>query len=218
LGVLFYFGIFWPNTPSITQYPVRGIDVSHHQGDINWFKVSQQNYKFAYIKATEGDDFVDKSFTVNWQQAKDNGLIVGAYHFYSLRFTAISQAKNFIQTVPKELSLPPVVDLEFGGNSQVRPTIDEFQNELNIFLSTIAKHYNQKPLIYTTYEFYKHYLGSKYNDYQLWIRDIFFYPKSLNWTFWQYKNRGRVSGIKGYVDLNVFNGSLDSFSRLLVKP
>src|SRR5690349_25115520 len=70
--------------PSERRYPYQGIDVSHHQGHIKWAKLPSQGVDFAYIKATEGSDHVDKRFLINWRAADRAGIDRGAYHFFGL--------------------------------------------------------------------------------------------------------------------------------------
>src|SRR3990172_4519727 len=94
-------------------YPVVGIDVSNHQGVIDWPKVRASGIAFAYIKATEGGDFRDKSFERNWQDSAKAGMPRGAYHFFTACKSGAEQAGNFIAAVPRESgSLPPVIDVE----------------------------------------------------------------------------------------------------------
>src|SRR5690349_2704594 len=69
--------------PDRTLYPVRGIDVSHHQNEIDWRKVAHDDVSFAFIKATEGGDHRDTRFATNWKEAQAAGLKVGAYHFFT---------------------------------------------------------------------------------------------------------------------------------------
>lgn len=211
--------------PSLDNYPVRGVDVSAHQGQIQWEVLSRQDITFAFIKATEGSSWVDKHFAYNFQQALDEGLYVGAYHFFSFDSSGERQAAHFITNVPlikMGKILPPVVDLEFYGNKASNPPQAElFHNELKTYLSIIESHYGVKPIIYTTPSFYDKYLRGHYVEYPLWIRSVFFAPHSFfarcfnvyfskdKWLFWQYNPKGILKGYTGgekYIDLNVFNG------------
>src|SRR5437867_1330928 len=70
--------------PSPRLSGLRGIDVSHYQGAINWDDVASGGISFAYIKATEGTNFVDPLFAQNWAGAEAAGLRRGAYHFFTL--------------------------------------------------------------------------------------------------------------------------------------
>src|SRR3982750_4387037 len=81
LGVGAYFaGIWVPNFPSEAEYPIRGIDVSRHQGTINWSAIPGGKVRFAYIKASEGGDYRDPRFAENWGASATAGLHRGAYH------------------------------------------------------------------------------------------------------------------------------------------
>ncbi len=215
-AALFYYGWLRFNYVSFDEFPVQGLDVSHHQGKIDWEKVKNTGFKFVFIKATEGGSFVDPRFRYNRENAGKNGLIVGAYHYFTFRKTGAEQAKNFIATVPYDnTSLPPVVDLEFMGNSGNRLTRQALHRELSDFIGIVEKKYRKRPVLYSTYEFYDYYLAGAFKDHPLWIRDIFKRPGLIdkrNWTFWQYANRARVDGIPNYVDLNVFNGNEEKFT------
>lgn len=207
LSVLLWTGRIWFVYPDRHLYPVRGIDVSHHQGAINWSRVSKDDVAFAYIKATEADDFKDEAFTRNWEGAQKNNVKRGAYHFYSPSYSGAVQAENFIATVPTTSEqLPPVIDLEDFGNN---PSQEQFNTDLHDYIAIVSKQYGTQPILYTTYTFYERYLRTEFSGYPLWIRDIYANPnsKKINaWTLWQYNPRGHVHGITGFVDLNVFNG------------
>jgi lysozyme len=217
ISALLYFGIIWFNNPSLKEYPVQGLDVSHHQGKIDWSEVKKSRFKFVLIKATEGTDFKDHLFKINLDSAVANGFLAGAYHYYTLAGDSEKQAKNFIETVPVSIGLPPVVDLEYGGNSSRRPAKEDFTREVKVFLELLERHYGVKPVLYVTYEFYDQYIWGELKGYPVWIRDVFKKPgiKGVNWHFWQYNCRGRVKGIKTYVDLNVFNGDMVELKKIL---
>jgi lysozyme len=215
---LFFFGIIWFNNPSRNDYPVQGIDVSNHQGVIDWKLVQENNIDFAYLKATEGGEFVDKSFAFNWSGARKHDIATGAYHFFTLCKSGEEQAKNFISIVPvSEQSLPPAIDLEYTGNCKNNPKTFNFENEFKKYFNTIKNHYHRYPVVYTTYEFSEKYNLSQYSK-RLWIRNIFKTPSSnVRWKFWQYSNRRHINGISGYVDGNVFNGSRQEFQSYFKK-
>jgi lysozyme len=218
-GYLYYTGRLWFNDPGLKEYPVRGIDVSEHQGEIDWERVRKAGYDFAFVKATEGINHVDSRFGANWESAGVNGLVRGAYHFFSFNRPGLEQARNFIETVPVEAgSLPPAVDIELGGNSVDVPTREDFRRELDDFLREIEKNYGRKPILYVNDESYERFIKGAYEDYPLWIADVFMSPGVSDgrpWLFWQYNPRGHVDGIGGYVDLNVFNGSEEKFAQIL---
>lgn len=201
------------NYPSREQYPFAGVDVSHHRGDIDWAAARSDGVAFAYIKATEGGDFVDPRFHENWEKARAAGLVVGAYHFFTFCRDGASQARHFLATVPRAVdSLPPAVDLEFTGNCSRAPVWSDLSRELHAFLELVRAAYGREPVLYMTREFFDAYLRDAPDQFRsspLWVRDVFRSPRWLagrSWTVWQYANRGRVRGIAGPVDLNVFQG------------
>ncbi|MBD3730315.1 MAG: glycoside hydrolase family 25 protein [Sphingomonadales bacterium] len=192
--------------PSDADYPLQGIDVSHHQGQIAWAKLPAQGVDFAWIKATEGGDHVDSAFAANWQGARDAGIRHGAYHFFTLCRPGAEQAANFIATVPVEAdALPPVVDLEYLGNCGTRPGQAGFDAELTAFLAAVEAHYGQRAVLYLTEEFDRTYHVSARFDRPLWLRSLLREPDfgGRFWTVWQASNFRRLDGIEGRVDWNV---------------
>lgn len=214
----FYQGWLRFNYPSYQAFPIQGIDVSHHQQPIDWSRLKQQKIHFAFIKATEGENFKDSAFDSNWRNARTQGIITGAYHFFTFCKSGIAQAQNFIATVPvSPHALPPVLDLEYGGNCapQEHQKIIAEVRAMTAMLETV---YQQKVILYATREFYDDHLQNEFSDNPLWIRDIWHQPRlegSRQWAFWQFANRGRLDGIDTVVDLNVFQGSDEQFIALL---
>lgn len=219
LYALFVNGCIRFNYPPQETYPVRGIDVSNHQGVIDWEKIDTSDVQFAFIKATEGGDFKDKSFEQNWKNAKNNHIKVSAYHFFTFCRSGSEQALNFIESVPNDIDmLPPAIDLEYSGNCKLTKTKEELLADIDDFIEIIEAEYNRKVIIYVTENFYNDYLIGLYLNNPIWVRDI--YTKAhvedkREWTFWQYANNGLVDGIHTLVDLNVFNGSATDFNRFL---
>lgn len=202
-GGYIYFMSFSPDRDA---YPVRGIDVSNHQGVIDWKRVAADDISFAVIKATEGGDWVDKSFARNVAGAKEAGLAVGAYHFFTFCRPGVEQARNFIATVPRDpLLLAPVVDIEFHGNCPERPTPEQFSAELAAFLDPVEAHFSKRAVVYLIGEAQDRY-GSVVPDRFRWVRSLSVHPGHEDWVYWQYHNMGRVDGIEGDVDLNVLQG------------
>lgn len=220
IGILIaaeYYGFIWHNDIFAHTYRVRGLDVSHYQGEIHWAKVAEdESYQFVFIKATEGDDFIDNQFTTNWAGARQHGVLTGAYHFFSMRSGGYAQAEHFMTVVPNEAySLPPAIDLEISNSYDTQVV----QTELNHLVTALEQHYHKKPIFYATYETYNRYLAGQFPEHTIWIRNIVRQPKLIDerkWTFWQYTNRGRVSGIDGRVDINVFNGTQAEFDQQYV--
>ena len=117
--------------------------------------------------------------------------------------------------------LPPVVDVEFySDKEQNPPNSKDVDKELNAFLQEIEKYYKKKPIIYATGKSYDMFISGKYNDYNIWIRNILSYPSlsdNKQWTFWQYTDRAVLDGYSGdekFIDMNVFNGSKEDFNSL----
>lgn len=216
-------GVIILNAPSAERYPVKGVDVSSYQGEINWQELSSQNISFAFIKATEGSSFVDKRFAYNFEEAQKTDLYVGAYHFFSFDSAGDTQANNFINTVkPFEGMLPPVVDFEFYGDKEKNPhKKEDVAAKLDVMLEMLTEHYGQRPIIYATEKSYDLYLSGGYEEYDIWIRNVIKAPKlsdNRDWTFWQYTNRERLKGYNGdekYIDMNVFNGNTEDFLEYL---
>ncbi len=217
---LVFHGVILLNNPSRTRYPVRGVDVSSYQGEIDWQVLSGQGISFAFIKATEGSSHVDPCFAENYRQAAETSLRIGAYHFFSFDSPGKTQADNFIaQVKPVDNMLPPVVDVEFYGNKELDPPEPEaVRAQLDVFLQELEAYYGMKPILYSTEKAYDLYLAGEYADYDIWFRDVIGFPQlsdGRQWTFWQYSNRGRLEGYAGeesYIDLNVFFGTLEEFA------
>ena len=221
LFLLFYSGTIWFNNPSTDAYPVRGVDVSSHQGEIDWPVLADQDIQFAYIKATEGSSFVDKKFHFNWDNARQTALKVGAYHFFSYDSSGSTQADNFINTVPKTSDmLPPVIDIEFYGDKEKNPPKTEnVQKELSVMLDKLETHYGVKPVIYATGKSYSLYISGDYDEYDIWIRNVYTKPSlqdDRSWIIWQYSHKEKLQGYNGtekFIDMNVFNGTQEEFLR-----
>lgn len=204
--------------PDASRYPVRGVDVSHHQGKIDWSKVAGDNVAFAYMKATEGGDWKDRKFLENWKAAREAGIATGAYHFFTLCRPGKHQAENLLATLPKDdTMLPPAVDLEYVGNCKERPTAEALKLEVNDFFGMVEKALGRKAIIYAPEDFLADY-GVALPDRPLWRRSIFRPPHKDDWLLWQYTFTGFVEGIEGGVDLNVLNGEEDALSDLLDSP
>jgi lysozyme len=197
------------------RYDVIGVDVSRHQGLIDWRTLAGSGIGFAYIKATEGATFRDANFATNWSEAALAGVPRGAYHFFIQCRPGADQAQNFIATVPRDpQALPHVIDAEHMGPCRTGPVVADVVQEIEIFLALIEAHYGRRPLIYTTFEFHNVYLKGRLAGERFWLRSLVIPPRfgGRSWTIWQYHNRGRRPGITGEVDLNAFNGSRPDFA------
>lgn len=192
--------------PDRALYKLRGIDVSHHQGHINWRHVVEDDVAFAFIKATEGGDHTDREYAANILAAEKVGIRAGPYHFFTFCRSGREQAQHFLKTIENyPRSLLPTLDLEFGGNCAAQPSLESMEKEINAFLDVVETHINRPMQLYVTSEFLAAY-GSALPSRPLWVRSIALEPSTAQWSFWQYHNAGRVDGITGPVDLNVFCG------------
>ena len=202
---------------------VHGIDISHHQGEIDWEKLAKAEHTgsgihFVFMKATEGSDWVDSAFQQNFAKARENGFIRGAYHFFSNTSPAEKQADFFCDHV--ELladDLPPVLDVETRGDYGE----DSLRLEVKTWLKRVEKHYGVKPIIYASRKFKERFLNDDSLDaYPFWIAH--YYVDSLTyqgeWAFWQHTDMGRLPGIHGRVDMNVFNGDLEALRQFTIRP
>ena len=192
--------------PSDTAYPRQGIDVSHHQGAIDWAKLPAQGVDFAYIKASEGGDHRDSRFVENWRGAAAAGVRRGAYHFFTLCRPGADQAANFIAAVPVDPdALAPAVDLEYMGNCARLLTVEDFHAELAVYIQEVEAHYRGPVLLYLTAEFDEAYRVSARVDRPLWLRSLVFAPSfgARPWAYWQVSNFRRLDGVSGRVDWNV---------------
>jgi lysozyme len=213
------FGIRIPN-----GYQVHGIDVSRYQRKVTWERVTKMQVgkiriTFAFIKATEGTSLKDPEFENNWKNAKEAGVIRGAYHYFLPNISPKDQAAKFVQTVRlRSGDLPPVVDVE-ETRGMTKAQIQKYTKE---FLDLLEKHYNVKPILYTNRDFYKRYFvgHEDFKGYRFWIAHFhvtnFSMPGDENWHFWQHSDRGNINGITERVDFNVFNGSSDALRKLCV--
>jgi lysozyme len=208
LALLAFVGWRWALgwAPSRETYPVQGVDVSHHQGAINWPAAAADDVNFAYIKASEGSDLRDPRFAENWDAAAAAGIKRGAYHFFTLCKPGAEQATNFIALVPREAdALPPAIDLEFGGNCSARPEAAVLLKEVETFITMVEAHSEKPVMLYVTREFDEAYAISKAIDRPLWLRRMVLEPDygAHPWVMWQAHARRRVAGIDGPVDWNV---------------
>lgn len=215
LSILLIKRKIWFVYPNKTIYAVEGLDVSHHQGKIDW-DIVDEKYRFVFIKASEGDTFTDSRFYENIREAKRTGRITGAYHFFHFNYDGTEQADNFINTVGKEIDLPPVIDFEFSGNPRDFDK-EEIITELRDCVSRLESYYKTRVIIYTTSEAYKKIIKGNFDN-PLWYRSILFSvnKKMKNLTFWQYHNSAIIKGLKIKVDLNVFKGTLNDLNTIIM--
>lgn len=203
-------------------YEIHGIDISHYQGDIDWDDLRNAMIegcplRFIVIKATEGSSRVDEKFNDNFYMAREYGYIRGAYHFWSNKSTAREQAYFFLNKVRLEDGdLPPVLDVEHKPKDR---SAEDFQRDILTWLHIVEDKYHVKPIIYTYYKFKEKYLNAPvFDDYPYWIAHYYVDKVEYKgeWKFWQHTDVGRLPGIKGYVDFNIYNGSYYDLRKLTI--
>ncbi|MGH2660380.1 MAG: GH25 family lysozyme, partial [Actinomycetota bacterium] len=162
---------------------------------------------FAYVKATEGGDFIDERFDRNWRGASEAGLDRGAYHFFTLCTPGADQARHFLDTAPPDGdALPPAVDLELAGNCGARPSAAEVNGLLDDFLQLVEGAWGREVVLYVGDDFERVYPVRQQLDRPLWIRRFILRPDSDGWFIWQLHGYAKVDGIAGGVDLDVMRG------------
>ncbi len=202
-------------------YDVHGLDISHYQDRVDWERlrnatIHDQPIRFIFIKATEGVSIIDENFNENFYQARQNDILRSAYHFFSPDVDAKKQAQFFLKQVHLEAGdLPPVLDVEKAGKLSVA----QLQHAVRQWLAIVENHYGVKPILYTGYSFKQQYLSAPdFDEYPYWIAH--YYVRELaykgSWRFWQYTDVGHVDGISGYVDCNIFNGTLKELHALTI--
>ena len=203
-------------------YEIHGIDISHYQGDIDWnklkmAKIGNSPVKFILIKSTEGSNQLDENFNDNFYQAREYGFIRGAYHFWSNKSTPRQQAYYFLKQVHLEDGdLPPVLDVEHKPKDKSN---EEFQRDVLTWLHIVEDKYHVKPILYTYYKFKEAYLNTPvFDDYPYWIAHYYVEKVAYKgpWKFWQHTDVGKLPGIKGYVDFNIYNGSYYDLRKLTI--
>ena len=221
------FGFRWRALYGEVSYPegyeIHGIDISHHQGTIDWATlkdeavIDERPIRFIMIKATEGANKIDENFKDNFYNAREYGFTRGAYHFYGTRSTAKAQAQFFISQVKLEKGdLPPVLDVEHKPSNQ---TDEEFKESVLEWLRIVENHYGVPPIVYTYYKFKLRYLNDPaFDAYPYWIAHYYVDKVEYEgaWKFWQHTDAGRLPGIKGDVDFNIYNGSFYDLRQMTI--
>jgi len=197
------------------DFAIQGIDVSRYQLAIDWEQVAQQDIHFAFVKATEGSTHLDTLFQENWSAIRNAGLRRGAYHFFRPTTDPLAQAQHFIDQVELlDGDLPPVLDIEVLDDSHPALLIVS----LKIWLDTIYEYYGVRPILYTNLKFYNKHLAGHFDEYPLWVARYSEEEPVLacgrEWQFWQYGSRGKIAGINGYVDFNVFAGDWQELDQI----
>ncbi|MFZ0596407.1 MAG: glycoside hydrolase family 25 protein, partial [Flavobacterium sp.] len=200
---------------------VIGIDVSEFQGKVEWDEVEilEEKYpvQFVFVRATAGNDRVDRQFKKNWEGAKEHKIIRGAYHYYRPNENSIEQANLFIKTVKLQKGdLPPVLDIEKLPKNQ---SLDSLKKGLKRWLTKVEAHYQVRPIIYSGERYYADFLKEEFGEYLFWIANYNFYRERIedDWLFWQFTEKASLPGIKNRVDVNIYNGDIEQLQFITVE-
>lgn len=190
--------------PPLGQDEVYGIDVSNHQGPIDWDRVANDGIDFAYIKATEGGDWLDAQFRTNWSAAADAGVLRGPYHFFTLCRPAQEQARWFLSVAPPvPSSLPPAVDLELAGNCSDRPDPAVVNEEVQEFLRIVESAWDRRAILYVGGDYQSVYPLPPRLQRPRWELGFLRRPDVDDLIIWQVHGLAHIEGISGDVDLNL---------------
>nr|MBP7472757.1 glycosyl hydrolase [Prevotella sp.] len=200
----------WPQK-DLTSGPFSddydGIDISHHQGKIRWYKLTNTDkIKFIYVKATEGTSVVDPWYNNYVDSVKASAIPVGAYLFMSKRSPALQFANFSAHYSKSNQDILPVIDVEDDGTSGWDS--ERIRKNLKILASLMEGCYGEKPIIYCSEKYYNDNLSPDFDDYILWIAKYSSVRPVLKgdacYTIWQFSRHGRVKGIYNRTDLNRF--------------
>lgn len=196
------------------KYPIRGIDVSAHNGMMNLDAAAADGIEFIFIKASEGNTFRDENFRINYEKASHAGMKIGAYHFFRFDCDGVSQGMNLIKAIGnRTLDLGVAIDVEDAGNPE---GVDSLLIARR--LETMTTYLNlsgYKVTFYSNRAGYYKYLEDTAPGACLWICSFQPNPIDAEWTFWQFNHHGRVAGIRNDVDINVFCGSHHEWENYL---
>ena len=196
-----------------------GLDISHHQGYIDWDSVAASKHpiQFIFIRATNGTRILDREFHRNWEESRGKSFLRGVYHYYRPSQNSTNQFNFFKSHVYlRKGDLPPVLDMEenswFGRDNLLRGVKN--------WLALAENHYGVKPINYTNRDFYLRYFNTKdFKPYHFWIAAYSGRQRvaDIPWTFHQYTEQMYVKGIEGKVDGDDFNGDRKALEKLTIR-
>lgn len=212
---------------------VIGIDISHYQGDVEWEylsfyidkerklhrspskKTKPRQVDFVIAKATQGANNRDSHYNRYKAGAREQNIQWGAYHFYSYQASATAQADNFIKTARLQSGdMTPILDVEPYQN-----TLPPKDSVLR-WLQVVEKYYGMKPIIYTSENCYLTYFSEykPFNKYSYWIARYGGREPSRHHIMWQYCENGKVAGVSGPVDIDIFRGTAADLKHKYTLP
>jgi lysozyme len=196
------------------RYPVRGIDVSAHNGMMNLDAAAADGIEFIFIKASEGTTFRDENFRINYDKASKAGLKIGAYHYFRFDCDGVAQGLNLVKAVGRRhLDLGVAIDVEESGNAAGVDSVTIVRRLLAMADYLYLSGY--RVTFYSNRAGYYEYLRESVPGASLWICSFQPTPIEAEWTFWQFNHHGRVAGIRGDVDIDVFCGSRSDWQNYL---
>jgi lysozyme len=206
-----------PTPPECKLGPtVAGIDVSYYQGDIAWSRVHRAGVQFAFIRVSDGSTIVDTKFDANWTGARRAGVLRAAYQFFRPEESAVDQANVLVEALRKRGrgELPPVIDIEVTGGLPLAQVVANAR----VWIEQVRSQLGVEPIVYTNYGMFRWGGAEPLAKQLLWLAHYTEQCPSVpppwqRWTFWQYTENGRVDGIDGAVDLDVYDGTLDELRR-----
>ncbi|MCX4368844.1 MAG: GH25 family lysozyme [Duncaniella sp.] len=196
-----------PHTvPGFSDYEIVGIDVSAHNGDIDFDRVKAEGIEFVFIKATEGSTFKDKRFVDNVRKARKAGLKVGAYHFFRFDTPGYMQGLNFVNSIHgRNLDLPAVIDIEEFTNPNFQTT-KLVMNRVTEMADHLESH-GYRVMLYTNKKGHARFINGRLETYPLWLCSLGSLPDDMDCDIWQATHHGRVKGVDHDVDINIFTSS-----------
>jgi len=198
-----------------SDYDVRGLDLSHHNGKILYEGLDTLD--FVFLKATEGTTHIDRDFETHYKGFKNKGIALGVYHFFRFDTDGKEQANHFLNRIKGHtFQVPLIVDVEHENNPKVRR--EKVIQRLNEFMRTIKKKTGQKPIIYTNGDGYSDFVEKEFDDHTLWLSSTNAWrPAMMDCTFWQFNINADLMEITHRADLNVFRGSREEWEGYLKK-
>ena len=198
-----------------SDYDVRGLDLSHHNGKILYEGLDTLD--FVFLKATEGTTHIDRDFETHYKGFKNKGIALGVYHFFRFDTDGEQQAIHFLNRIKGHtFQVPLIVDVEHENNPKVRR--EKVIQRLNEFMQTIKKKTGQKPIIYTNGDGYSDFVEKEFDDHTLWLSSTNAWrPAMMDCTFWQFNINADLMEITHRADLNVFRGSREEWEGYLKK-
>ena len=192
-------------------FPVMGIDLSAHNGDVEFDKVAASGVSFVFLKATEGASVRDPKFRTNHAAARNAGIKVGAYHYFRFDCDGYEQGRNFLDAVDSlELDLPLAIDIEEWGNNDDFSTERVAESIRGMIFA--LEGCGRNVILYTNKRGYERFVRGRLDEMPVWVCSFTNPPITTdNWVLWQHSHESHVDGIKGKVDLNTFNGDIISW-------